>query len=133
MLGMLTADEQSNVPLVFIFIIVGMSAFAVVIRGKYPPFAPISIICFPLRILTLFNGLAESFEPSLPPTKNAPPMRTPAKIIASTVYFIFLLYQKLKSGGITPIAAKLLRRLKRPKNITTNPAVLKNTPDCAFL
>ena len=28
---------------------------------------------------------------------------------------------------------KLFIKLKIPKNITTSPAVLKNTPDCAFL
>ena len=32
-----------------------------------------------------------------------------------------------------PATTKALIKLKIPKNITTNPAVLKNTPDCAFL
>ena len=32
-----------------------------------------------------------------------------------------------------PAATRAFIRLKTPKNITTSPAVLKNTPDCAFL
>ena len=32
-----------------------------------------------------------------------------------------------------PVATRAFIRLKIPKNITTSPAVLKNTPDCAFL
>jgi len=31
------------------------------------------------------------------------------------------------------MATRLLIKLKIPKNITISPAVLKNTPDCAFL
>ena len=36
-------------------------------------------------------------------------------------------------GEIMPMETSAFIILKIPKNITTSPAVLKNTPDCAFL
>ena len=53
MSGMVSADEQSKVPRVFILITVGMPDFASVFFGKYPPLALMVIICFPFSMRTL--------------------------------------------------------------------------------
>lgn len=55
-LGMRTAMEQSNVPLVFTRKIVGSPALATLFLGIYPPLAVISTICLSSMILTLFAG-----------------------------------------------------------------------------
>lgn len=39
----------------------------------------------------------------------------------------------MNKGEITPAATKLFTKLSKPKNITTSPAVLKNTPERANL
>ena len=52
-LGIRTDEEQSNVPLVLKRMIVGIPAFAILFLGWYPPFARISMICFPSTTLTL--------------------------------------------------------------------------------
>lgn len=44
---MIRLAEQSNVPFVVTLKTVGMPAFATTLRGEYPPFALISIICLP--------------------------------------------------------------------------------------
>ena len=50
--GMRTDEEQSNVPFVLNRTIVGTPARALLIRGVYPPFASISIICCPFTTFT---------------------------------------------------------------------------------
>lgn len=59
MLGITSADEQSNVPAVDIFSTVRILAFAVVLLGEYPPFARMSMICVPSTMATL-AGFVES-------------------------------------------------------------------------
>jgi len=54
-LGIRTDDEQSNVPFVSNRKIVGIPAFAMLLRGWYPPLAWISMICFPSTIVTLLT------------------------------------------------------------------------------
>ena len=84
---MRNAEEQSNVPLVETRRMVETPALACEFSGRYPPFAVISIICFPFSITTLFLESFETFELSFPEntTKQAP--RIPAINIPTAILF----------------------------------------------
>ena len=87
-LGIATDAEQSNVPFVFIRKTVGISAFAALSFGEYPPLASISTICFP-SVTDTFATLGASPLPPLEPAKRiAPPMRAPAIITAIAVFML---------------------------------------------
>lgn len=87
-LGMRTDDEQSKVPFVSNRMIVGIPAFAILFRGWYPPFAEISIICFPSTTLTLSTRTAGVLSPPSRVSMKVPPMRTTAMTIDMVVAFI---------------------------------------------
>ena len=90
MLGIVTADEQSNVAFVFMRKTVGMPAFAAVSLGEYPPFASISTICLPFATDTLsMLGVAVCPAPEREKIM-APPMSTATAMIEITIGFIFL-------------------------------------------
>ena len=90
MLGILRNEVQSKVAFVFMRKMVGIFAFAAVSFGEYPPFAPISTICVPFAIDTLFT-LGVAARPASEPEKMmAPPISTAAAMIEITIGFIFL-------------------------------------------
>ena len=84
-LGMVTPEEQSNVPSVFMRSVVGISAFAEVAVGKYPPLTPISTSCLPSATDTLL--VEEVATVLLPPPVNSstPPTIATLRIIAAIV------------------------------------------------
>src|SRR5690606_32177758 len=53
-LGILTAEEQSKVPVVLNRKIVGIPEVPMLFIGKYPPLAVTSMICLPSSTYTLF-------------------------------------------------------------------------------
>ena len=90
MLGIVTADEQSNVVSVFIRKMVGMPACAAVSLGKYPPFASISTTCLPFATDTLLTLGVAVCPPPEPEKMMAPPMSTATAMIEITIGFILL-------------------------------------------
>ncbi len=60
MLGITTAEEQSKAPFVFILMMVGTPAFALLTLGEYPPLAVMDTICFPSSMVTLFADSPEA-------------------------------------------------------------------------
>jgi len=96
---MFSADEQSNVPRVFIVMTVGTPALAVVAFGKYPPLALIVIICLPSTMLTLPATCGFlTLEPLLPiESKIIPPTRTTMVSIDITITFVFMVLE-IKNG-----------------------------------
>ena|SRR3989338_435374 len=97
MAGIVRVDEQSNVPFVATRMMVGISAFAIVCCGEYPPLAPISMICFPPTRLTLFSSAIASGVGRFEKVK-APPIRIPASKIDKTMAFISCIVLKIKEG-----------------------------------
>jgi len=88
MLKMRTDEEQSNVPLVLKRMMVGMPACATLVRGWYPPFARISMICLPSTMLTLFASAELSVEGLPRESMKAPPMSMTAIDMDSTSDFM---------------------------------------------
>ena len=90
-LGIVTPEEQSNVPSVFIRSVVGISALAEVSLGTYPPFAVTSMICFPSVTVTFFTE-ATSGGVLLPRAKTivAPIIEIPIILAAIVTLFIRL-------------------------------------------
>ena len=90
MLGIVTAEEQSNVAFVFMRNTVGIPAFAAVSLGEYPPFAEISIICLLFATDTLSTLGAAAMPVPEPEKMIAPPMSTATAMIEITIGFILL-------------------------------------------
>ena len=93
--------EQSNVPFVFTRRIVGMPAFAITLRGEYPPFAEMSIICRPSTMKTA--GTPPPPSPASDPedtNQNAPPMRSPLMATETNIdLFILEVEERIDNAG----------------------------------
>lgn len=85
--GTVRAEEQSKVPLVWTLMTVGIFALAMVTRGAYPPFALISITCFPstMEVFACPVELAGVLPPrrsiKMPPTARTMTTREPMIIL----------------------------------------------------
>ena len=119
-------DEQSKVPLVETRRMVGTPAFAVIIRGEYPPFAVISMICFPSRVMaagdgvTLVSGAGESEAYQ----KAHPTMTTLTAI--EIIVGLFIL--EIKEWIDNPRGGERVREIKERERNHDNTSGLEENP-----